>query len=104
MTEGGPFDAGFTPPLPRAQGRRWSRRWEQQVRHLNDALPLALAGALGLGVLAFFALPFEPSLRPALALAVFALVVAASLFRRSRLARWLSLLPALACLGFTSAV
>lgn len=104
MTEGGPFDAGFTPYLPRGQGPRWSRWWQQQVRHLNDALPLALAGALGLGVLAFFALPFEPSLRPALALAVFALVVAASLFRRSRLARWLSLLPALACLGFTSAV
>ena len=104
MTEGGPFDAGFATPAAGPQGSLWSRRLEQQLRHLNDALPLALAGVLGLGVLAFFALPFEPSLRPTIALCAFSLLVAATLFRRSRLARWLSLLPALATLGFTCAV
>jgi len=87
---------------PRGELRQ--RRLEQQLRHLNDALPLALAGALGLGILAFFALPFEPSLRPTVALCVLGVLVALSLFRRSRIARWLSLLPALACIGFTSAV
>ena len=104
MTEGGPFDAGFPAASPQPRGELRQRRLEQQLRHLNDALPLALAGALGLGILAFFALPFEPSLRPTVALCVLGVLVALSLFRRSRIARWLSLLPALACIGFTSAV
>ncbi|MGB1160060.1 MAG: ComEC/Rec2 family competence protein [Alphaproteobacteria bacterium] len=104
MTEGGPFDAGFAPASAQPRNRLRSRRLDQQLRHLNDALPLALAGVLGLGVLAYFALPFEPSLRPTVAFGVFSFLVAATLFRRSRLARWLSLLPALAALGFTCAV
>lgn len=104
MTEGGPFDAGFPAASPQPRSVLGRRRLEQQLRHLNDALPLALAGALGLGILAFFALPFEPSLRPTVAFCVLGVLVALSLFRRSRIARWLSLLPALACIGFTSAV
>ena len=75
----------------------------RQQSHLRDASPLALAGVLGLGILIFFALPMDPPFRPVLVLVVGAVGVAALLFRRSRLARWLSLLPATLAIGFGAA-
>lgn len=104
MTVGGPFDAGFpSSSTPKAGKVGTPNPLNQQIQHLNDALPLALAGVLGLGILAFFMAADEPSLRPAVALCGVSIALAALLFRRSRLARWLSLLPAIACVGFTSA-
>lgn len=104
MTEGGPFDAGFPPSAkPKGKNRKPSKRLNQQIQHVNDALPLGLAGALAMGILLFFTANNEPALRPAMALCGVSVIVATLMFRRSRVARWASLLPAIACIGFTSA-
>lgn len=107
LTEEAPFDAGF-PPSPRRQ-RPTPPSWlkpalTRQVRHFNDAVPLALAGVLGLGILLYFALPFEPGLPPSLLLSGLGVLVAATQFWRSRRRRWLSLVPAVVCLGFAATV
>jgi len=105
MTEGAPFDAGFPkPPRPSRRLPWLEPAFQRQIKHLNDAVPLALAGVMGLGVLVYFALPFEPGPGPTLFVTGLMLILAATQFGRSRALRWLTLLPALACVGFAASV